>query len=173
MACAVTAAAGAVWGWLTSGRGSSSNNGDTGPEVQPPSDPNFTPQLQTRPAIQPNAGHTYVIPPQWAFNATALAAGAYFSMKSERGTQHENPNPTKGVQPRKENGQIVGWSVKDPKGPGKRINKSIEWGKQYGLNPGDPKWAYAAGAAATAGAAGAEGVAWWWRLFAFQVLPNC
>jgi hypothetical protein len=55
--------------------------------------------------------------------------------KGERGWQGTNPNPAKGVQPiRDSNGKIVGWSVRDPQ-TGKRTGKSLEWGRQNGLDP--------------------------------------
>ena len=55
--------------------------------------------------------------------------------KGERGWQGNNPKPTKGVQPiRDSNGKIVGWSVRDPQ-TGKRTGKSLEWGRQNGLDP--------------------------------------
>jgi hypothetical protein len=55
--------------------------------------------------------------------------------KGERGWQGNNPNPAKGVQPiRDSNGKITGWSVRDPQ-TGKRTGKSLEWGRQNGLDP--------------------------------------
>ena len=56
--------------------------------------------------------------------------------------QHTNPNPTKGVQPvRDNNGRVIGWTIPG-KGTekGKRIRKDLDWGKANGLDPTDPKW---------------------------------
>jgi hypothetical protein len=72
--CLVTS----FWDWLTKPRGSSSsNNGDTGPSVRPPSDPNFTPQLQRRgTAIQtPQVYHRRVAHPPFSLDVpTKLGA---------------------------------------------------------------------------------------------------
>jgi|ERR1700679_465740 len=55
--------------------------------------------------------------------------------QGERGWQGNNPDPTKGVQPiRDSNGKITGWSVRNPQ-TGKRTGKSLEWGRQNGLDP--------------------------------------
>lgn len=55
--------------------------------------------------------------------------------QGERGWQGSNPDPTKGVQPiRDSNGKITGWSVRNPQ-TGKRTGKSLEWGRQNGLDP--------------------------------------
>jgi RHS repeat-associated protein len=55
--------------------------------------------------------------------------------QGERGWQGNNPDPTKGVQPiRDSNGKIVDWSVRNPQ-TGKRTGKSLEWGRQNGLDP--------------------------------------
>jgi RHS repeat-associated protein len=55
--------------------------------------------------------------------------------RGERGWQGNNPDPAKGVQPiRDSNGKIIGWSVRNPQ-TGKRTGKSLEWGRQNGLDP--------------------------------------
>ena len=82
--CLVTS----FWDWLTKPRGSSSsNNRDTGPSVRPPSDPNFTPQLQHRgTAIQtPQVYHRIVAD---AFRGTpdAAAKQAYMEGKIAAGS---------------------------------------------------------------------------------------
>jgi hypothetical protein len=57
--------------------------------------------------------------------------------RGERGWQGNNPDPTKGVKPiRDANGNITGWSVRNPQ-TGKSTPKSLEWGRQNGLDPND------------------------------------
>jgi len=55
--------------------------------------------------------------------------------KGERGWQGNNPDPKKGVKPiRDPNGNIIGWNVRNPQ-TGKSTPKSLEWGRQNGLDP--------------------------------------
>jgi hypothetical protein len=57
--------------------------------------------------------------------------------RGERGWQGNNPDPTKGVKPiRDSNGNIIGWNVRNPQ-TGKSTPKSLEWGRQNGLDPND------------------------------------
>ncbi len=58
------------------------------------------------------------------------------SRKGERNWTGKAENPTKGVKPiRDKDGKVIGWSV--PSQDGKRKEKTLEWGKQEGLNPDD------------------------------------
>jgi RHS repeat-associated protein len=70
--------------------------------------------------------------------------------------QHNNPNPGKGAQPvRGKDGKITGWTLPG-KGnkTGQRVPKTLQWGRENGLNPDDPRWtkmAVGVGAAAAGG----------------------
>jgi hypothetical protein len=56
--------------------------------------------------------------------------------KGERGTTSQPEDPTKSVKPiRDKDGKVVGWRTRTADGKGK--DKSLEWGKQQGLNPDD------------------------------------
>jgi len=58
------------------------------------------------------------------------------SRKGERNWQGNNPNPTKGAKPKRDaNGNPIGWILPTPDGKGKE--KSLEWGRQNGLDPKD------------------------------------
>jgi RHS repeat-associated protein len=73
--------------------------------------------------------------------------------KGERNrTSKPTDKPIKGAKPVKDkNGKIIGWQIPSDDGKGK--NKSLEWGKQNGLDADDPKWAKMGAVAAGAGAA--------------------
>ena len=68
----------------------------------------------------------------------------------ERGQTSKPDNPTKGARPVVKNGKVVGWTVPNNQ-TGKRIPKSLGWGRSNGLNDLDPKWV-AMGAGAGLGA---------------------
>ena len=54
--------------------------------------------------------------------------------KGERGQTSKPDNPAKGARPvRDKDGKIVGWSIPSP--DGKRIPKTIDWGRANGLDP--------------------------------------
>jgi len=54
--------------------------------------------------------------------------------QGERKTTSKPEKPLKGVKPiRDANGNVVGWTV--PTADGKGKDKSLEWGKQNGLDP--------------------------------------
>ncbi len=72
--------------------------------------------------------------------------------------QHNNPKPAKGARPVKDkNGKIVGWQIPG-KGAdkGKLIDKSLEWGRQNGLDPTASKWMMGATGAAATGVTAAQ-----------------
>lgn len=55
--------------------------------------------------------------------------------RGERGWQGNDPNPTKGWRPiRDANGNAIGWGRRNPQ-TGKKETKSLDWGKQNGLDP--------------------------------------
>jgi hypothetical protein len=78
------------------------------------------------------------------------------NMMFSKAIQHNNPNPTKGAQPvRGKDGKITGWTLPG-KGnkSGQRVPKTLQWGRENGLNPDDPRWtkmAVGVGAAAAGG----------------------
>jgi RHS repeat-associated protein len=79
---------------------------------------------------------TVVFPP----TTMPVPTKPYMESRGERNQQGKNPNPTKGVRPvRDKSGKIIGWTVPDNQ-TGNRIPKTLDWGKQNGLNPDDPKW---------------------------------
>ena len=56
--------------------------------------------------------------------------------KGERNWERKSGKATKGVQPvRDKDGKVIKWKVKTPDGKG--AEKSLEWGKQNGLDPKD------------------------------------
>ena len=82
--------------------------------------------------------------------------------KGERNYTAKPDKPLKGVRPVVQGGKVVGWTVPSP--DGKRIPKSLDWGKANGLNANDPKWlaiGMLAGAGATAAADALVGLGGW------------
>ena len=57
--------------------------------------------------------------------------------KGERGWQGNDPNPTKGWRPvRDANGNLTGWERRNSQ-TGQKERKSVQWGKQNGLDEND------------------------------------
>ena len=85
--------------------------------------------------LQSGAGTNSSIP-----RGSAAPSNLMFAQGTgERGQTSKPNNPTKGVRPVVKNGKVVGWTIPDNQ-TGKRIPKSLDWGRSNGLNNLDPKW---------------------------------
>jgi len=113
------------------------------------------------PAEPPTFWNTFVFNRNATLNITVAAtleAGLLYSKAHGKGERNRTSKPTdnapKGAKPVKDkNGKIIGWEI--PSADGKGTKKSLEWGKQNGLDPTDQKWAKMGAAAAGAGATAA------------------